>query len=348
MRQLLRTFVHVSDMHFGEICPRTGNAAVSLAADFAHQNFPLLDGLRGHQGRALEELDSFCETLRANGEDFTVICSGDFTRCGAQPEIDAAQSFFSSEVELGTGKWRGLYLGAMPKAAIPGNHDQWGGQQWPLGGGPLRPNTLIPRTLPYHFDETLAGTRHILFAALDTDADIHPLSVKRGMAIGSFQSSLRDLDAQLLLRRANGLASKDEVRVLLLHHSLSHSGPFLRMDSRSRLDLEQFIVNHEFSVLLSGHMHKSLLVPIPIRVGAARQTIRELRCGTSSQHDQFPLSWRKHAPKLFPLHLTRNCLIQHQIFSEGSQLRWVAQVFELTNHGFNKSQRRDACHEFPL
>ena len=135
---------------------------------------------------------------------------------------------------------------------------------------------------------------------------------------------------------------------MLLHHSYAHQGNFLRMDLKSRLELEKLIVDHEFSVLLTGHMHESLLWPTSIRVGASRQPIRELRCGTSSQHDQFPMSWRRYVAKLFPLHLTQNCLIRHQIFREDQQLTWEAQVFDLTYHGFNKSQRNNTFDDFQL
>ena len=58
--QVLKTFVHVSELHIGDIDPTNGDALVPNLARRIFQNFSYLDGLLGHHGRALRELAEFC------------------------------------------------------------------------------------------------------------------------------------------------------------------------------------------------------------------------------------------------------------------------------------------------
>ena len=62
-RERLATFVQISDLHIGNIDLANGDAEISPAAAQVYMNTPFFDGLLGHHGAALEELESFCEGL---------------------------------------------------------------------------------------------------------------------------------------------------------------------------------------------------------------------------------------------------------------------------------------------
>src|SRR4051812_12980579 len=115
--------VQISDLHFGEIDPATGDAKSSSLAAKIFANTTIFDGVLGHHGRALQDLEEFCSRLRSQEQDVTIVVSGDLTRCGNSVEYAVAKDFLTSKVDLSppSGNLVGLQLRGC--LAIPGNHD---------------------------------------------------------------------------------------------------------------------------------------------------------------------------------------------------------------------------------
>jgi 3',5'-cyclic AMP phosphodiesterase CpdA len=99
-RKLLATFVHISDIHIGEIDPASSDAKTSRLAAQAYSNTPWLDGLLGHHGRALHELDDFIVGMRTKEPDLHLIVSGDMSRFGAPSELADARKYFKDEIDI--------------------------------------------------------------------------------------------------------------------------------------------------------------------------------------------------------------------------------------------------------
>ena len=330
---LLKTFLHVSDLHVGDIDPRSGDARVSAAAGYTYQNFTWLDGLLGHHGRALKELQEFCaQELSDRGEPFGLLVTGDFTRCGAGSEISTVQRFFASTVDLNSpnGNFVGLNLGAMPAASITGNHDQWGGSINPIGGGPLASGALVPNAMPFVLQYPLANGRRLLLAGIDTDFNVSPRGMKRLLARGSFQDQLVTLEQQLqMLPRLDG-----DIRVLMAHHSMARTGLVLRMDTASKAALSAFLANQGFSILLSGHTHEQLFTTIPVTGRSGTCNVWELTCGSTTQHDQVPYNWRTIVGTLPTRNWRENTLMVHRLFATPGATTWKTQAYVRTAKGF--------------
>lgn len=319
MRQLRATFVHISDLHVGEIDPKTGNAKLPTWPSRIIKNIPRtpFDGLLGHQGRSLEDLAHF---VRANGPmqgHFAVLVTGDYTRCGAASEFSLAFNFLRSAIDIYPPKRRlvGLRLRKDP-LGIPGNHDQWAGSP-----SPITPNqSLFPglRKLPDVVGPIqLTSKRRLVIGRINSDADVTSTSPKRLLAVGSFTSQLSAL-AQTL-----GPNVHNETRVLMVHHSWEKTGFMLSMDSVSRTAFEQFLADHDIRAVLTGHTHQPLTVPIP---GTAAH---ELCCGTTTQIDSVPYIW-KTVLGTFPgmRNWPINTLMVHKIYEDlAGGLDWEAETY---------------------
>jgi hypothetical protein len=340
---LLKTFVHVSDLHIGQIDPRSGDANVSVPASVVYQSFPWLDGLLGHHGRALRDLQEFCDHLVDQGESFELLVTGDLTRCGDPNEIATVRRFLASTVDLNPplGNLVGLNLKTMPPASITGNHDNWGGSNHPVGGGPLAARTLVPNDMPFVLRYALPNGRRLLLSGIDTDAQIKPWGMKRVYAIGSFQQQLVALE-QLLPSRRPG-----DIRVLLAHHSMARTSFRLRMDAGSRAALSAFLSNHGFSILLSGHTHHRMFSSLPVSGRNGSSHVEELTCGSTTQHDQVPYSWRNLIGKLPSRRWPDNTLIVHRLYGTPGATRWEAQAYVRTTRGF-QSMGVSGAYTIPL
>jgi hypothetical protein len=329
--QRLQTFVHISDLHVGDIDPRSGDAQVSAAAGYIYQNFTYLDGLLGHHGRALKELEEFCAKFTEREGPFELLVTGDFTRCGAASEISTVKGFFTSRIDLNppSGNWVGLSLGAVPSASITGNHDQWGGSNHPRGGGPLAARALAPIDMPFVLKYPLANGRRLLLAGIDTDADISPRGVKRVLAIGSFQNQLVALEQKL------PPSERGDIRVLMAHHSMARTNLTLRMDAASKAALGAFLADHGFSIVLSGHTHEQLFSTMPVTAsGGATTNIEELTCGSTTQHDQVPYNWRSVVGKLPTRSWPPNTLLVHRIMGLPGATTWETEAYVRVNGKF--------------
>jgi Calcineurin-like phosphoesterase len=328
---LLKTFIQVSDLHIGDIDPRSGDAKVSAAAGYTYQNFTWFDGLLGHQGRALKELEAFCAEFAEREEPFELLVTGDFTRCGAASEIATVQSFLASSVDLNppNGIFVGLKVGAVPRASITGNHDQWGGLNWPWGGGPLASLGLVPNGMPFVLMYPLANGRRLLLAGIDTDADISPRGMKRVLAMGSFQSQLVALEQKL------PKSERGDIRVLMAHHSMARANVPLRMDAASKAALSAFLGDQGFSILLSGHTHEQLFCTLPVTASNGTiSTLEELTCGSTTQHDQVPYNWRSLVGNLPTRQWPANTLMVHRIMGSPGATTWETQAYVRTSGAF--------------
>jgi hypothetical protein len=324
----LVTLVHISDLHIGEIDPASGNARQSPDAAWAVKHFPAFDGLIGHQGRSLDELATFCSDRQREGGNLSVIVTGDYTRCGAASEMSVARRYLTSRVDLSPPHRNmvGLQLLAEP-VGIPGNHDHWGGVNFPWSGSPsLVPTVRFVPPCPYVLPpRALNKHRSLVLAGIDSDADVGPLSWKRFRAIGAFQSQLGKLGMLL------GVNPGNQVRCLLVHHSWHHDGWILKMERGSKQALEQFVVHHGVHFVLTGHTH----IPRIGRIGtqSGNPVAYEMCSGTTTQLDYIPPGWKKligGMPK--SRSWPSNTLILHRVFHATDSVRWESQVWRRSNH----------------
>ncbi|MBI2827539.1 MAG: metallophosphoesterase [Planctomycetia bacterium] len=279
--QLLATILQISDLHFGEPDPVSGDARDFSAIPPIVQKHRHFDGLLGHHFRALEHLQEFCEGLRTAGEQPYVVVTGDVTRTGNGNEFDTADDYLISRLIFGN-KVAGLMLGDWRDRAITGNHDQWPGNLTILGGPTAARVTYFPlNTFPSEFPIPLPGGRTIRLIKIDSDVDVHPFGAKRFFAHGSFVSQLNTLGMSLA-PKADG-----EIRVLVLHHSPAHTNYVLGIDSASRDELARVLLDKDICVLMTGHMHKPLLHNGPPDVKRPHMVL-ESRSGTTTQMDVVP------------------------------------------------------------
>jgi Calcineurin-like phosphoesterase len=267
---ILATFVHVSDLHF-------------LASSFNVNEvlywfrFPWLDGLLGHSFTSLERLDRFFGELK---KDAKLIVTGDLTTIGKDDQFALAKRYLESRAELPESDFPiGLEAEDWMDYAISGNHDLWPGSI-----NFLRKRKLLAAHafsfLPKHavVPTKSADAPPLRFLRINTDAEVSRF--KRVFAVGSFVSQLKDLGREL--SALDTPKKRDEIRVLCLHHSPSHSGLLSSfIDAESKVKLESFISEHNIAVLLSGHIHQPPLVKICSTAGQVRYL--EARCGTTSQ-----------------------------------------------------------------
>ncbi len=327
-RTLLATFVHISDIHIGEIDPASGDAKVSAAAAQAYSNTPWLDGLLGHHGRALEDLDNFVEGLRAE-ETPQLIVSGDLSRFGASGELKDARTYIQADIDLAppTGNTFGLRMGKQA-LTIPGNHDQWGGAAHPFGVGASQYGAVFPAPLPRVERVALDANRAIDFICIDSDADVWRSTPNRWRALGAFQSQLQTLQATL------GAKRDGEFRVVLIHHSWFQQRWILRMTAASKSALEQFLVQNEVSAMLCGHSHAPLLNSFTAQGALGTREVVELRSGSSAQFDSVPYKW-KTALQNFPVRpWDPNSLIVHRVYDDPDALTWHAELYARPPGGF--------------
>lgn len=322
------TFLQISDLHFGDVDPTSGDATLSSAAAHVVTNLTWFDGLLGHHGMALQQLEQFCAGPDL-GENFEVIVTGDYSRCGSTSELNIARLYILADISLVPPGRTGLRLGKEKALiGIPGNHDQWAGRFHPVGGHPSNYPGVFPLpTLPWADSTRNVGGRKLVLAGIDSDDDVGPYDQSRVLAKGDFQSQLAKLGGML------GPRGQGEIRVLLIHQSWHRGGLTLRMRKASRQALEQFLDQYGFSLILTGHTHGPLLRSFT--VGQANSTIRETRCGTTTQHDVTPYKWSSLLGT-FPTRSKwpQNTLVVHKLYVDPGQTSWEAQVYERTRGKF--------------
>ena len=270
----LKTFLQISDIHISD-----GSLEGRALALYA--SLPKLDGFLGHSYKSLTLLETFFADLFAD-EEAELILTGDVTRVGAALEFDLARAYLEREIAF-RGRYIGLRNADALTLAVPGNHDHYPGIPLLVGGPTRALAKMFSNPLPLVTRQIGSAGHKLTFLRINTDADVHAWGQKRWRAVGSFVSQLKWLSSQL------SDPGEKEIRVLLLHHSRAHRGPFLEMDGPSRDELADFIVNKGIAVLLSGHIHEPPLVALATAVdkdGKSAQYL-EARCGTTTQMTSF-------------------------------------------------------------
>jgi 3',5'-cyclic AMP phosphodiesterase CpdA len=332
-RTRLLTILHASDLHIGEIDPVTGDAKYSPVFTKLIANFSWFDGVLGHHARGLEHLAAFYTKLQKEGEEPLMLVSGDLTRVGADAEFDTAVDYLRSQVDLHppAGNYVGLHWKDWKDRTIPGNHDHWPGTAKIFGKPGAGFHSFFPLAdLPYVLpDRPLPNGRVVQFMGIDTDRDVSPKGLKRLRAVGSFQSQLAALGGKLKTK------TPEQIRVLLMHHSWHKRGVLLSIDRGSRGALDQFLVDQEISVILTGHTHVPLAQYFVPQNVAHPRTVLEGRSGTTTQNDQVPYNWRTMFG-LFPSRTwPKNSLLVHRIYHDDAEgTVWQAETFTRTKKGF--------------
>lgn len=329
----LATFVHVSDLHFGHLDPKSPGNANAPGLWAKHSGF---DGLLGHSYNSLRKLELFFDQMRRT-ENARLIVTGDLTTVGHPSQFSMASNFLGSVLVFSAGRRIGLRSPDWKDRSVPGNHDHWPGsaQIW---GSPTAGLAGTFPSMPYVNDPplTLSSGYTLRFMGINTDADVSPYGTDRFLARGSFASHLTALSALL-----SGLPipSSDEIRVLCLHHSQALRGVALEMDARSRDALHDFIVDEDIAVLLCGHVHTPPLVKsftaTHSGVGTSASVL-EARCGTTSQMSTLPYTWKTvlgHRPKR--VNRMPNSLLVHRLELTGGEVQWHTELYHETPHGFS-------------
>lgn len=168
----------------------------------------------------------------------------------------------------------------------------------------------------------LSSGHRLHFLRIDSDADVWPHGASRLLARGSFKPQLKQLSASL------NVPEREEIRVLLLHHSYAHKGKTLAINSSSRAALNDFIVDHNIAVLLCGHVHQPPNVVV-LTATHNKQSVLflEARCGTTTQVSTFPydastlLNRRPVRPDHWP-----NSLLVHRLLFKSGKLIWETEI----------------------
>lgn len=323
----LATFLHISDLHIGEFDPLTGDSRISPMAAHVLSKFPIYDGLLGHHAAGLRHLARFTQDLRERENDCALIVTGDLSRWGDHAELTAAQAFITSSVDMQPPHREqiGLYFGENA-LIIPGNHDHWAGVAPPVGATPSCYRHVFHRhRTPSERVIALPNGRKIRFIHVDSDADVNANSWSRLLARGHFVSQLDALDASLPAKR------QDEVRVLVIHHSRSHTGTVLEITPASRQALDRFLRQQQISVMLTGHTHIPVTRLHPLAHTAG---VHELGAGSTTQFDVPPYRWSPSGRARSELTWHPNTLMVHRLYSKKTALKWETETFRREPNGF--------------
>jgi 3',5'-cyclic AMP phosphodiesterase CpdA len=320
----LLTMVHISDLHLG----RMGKAGFDARAPRLWAKWKHFDGLLGHSYLSLVRLEQLFHRLREE-ENAVLVVTGDLTTVGNADEYATARDYLGSVLKPPKGNFLGLKNSKWKELSIPGNHDHWPGA--PVIIGPINADlSKTFGTLPQQAIMNLANGIQLRFLRIDSDADVSPYGASRVLARGSFKSQLQSLAASL------PLPGPREIRVLLLHHSYSATGTILAINSSSKAALHDFILEHDISALLCGHVHQPPLVKVR-KVTHLMQTAHFLdgRCGTTSQRSTPPYDWttiigeRPSDDNHWP-----NSLLVHRLNDDGSNVSWETEIYLERSDGF--------------
>jgi 3',5'-cyclic AMP phosphodiesterase CpdA len=321
----LHTLLHISDLHFG--VPAASASGGTPPTKWRH--LECTDGWLGHNDSALAHLEDYALDLA--DENPTLLVTGDLTACGKVDEFKLATAYLTQTITL---RFRETGLG-VPDAlsrSISGNHDQWPGSIRVVGRATDGLTTTFTEHPPFPFAPVtipLTKRRQLSIYGIDSDADVFAFGIKRAFARGRFLSQLQALASMI------GPRSKNEIRVLLLHHSPAYStGLKLVIDDESVKALWGFVKQHHISVLLTGHIHRPLARVRHVSHKDAQWHVLEARCGTTTQTDEMPLNWIAKGtddPQRFP----RNSLLVHRLFDTGAKIEWRTDLIWRRHSGYS-------------
>ena len=220
--QTLATFIHISDLHIGG--PLNSSLRDTCLGSKALANFPLLDGILGHNYEACGALCKFCRETRGKATEGPVglIVTGDLTRCGSGSEFCSSLDFIGnktnslddlSPLPIGLGgqdhdlpgnpRWdlaSNPGSGEFSFPVIPGNHDHWAGYTFPPGPPDAIWQHLKKDSFPFcspQVNLTNGLDKPIRFMGINTDADVSWWGINRWLARGAFRSQVDRLSEQL-------------------------------------------------------------------------------------------------------------------------------------------------------
>lgn len=319
----VHTYLQISDLHFGDVDPATGNAKTSQAVRQLAMTYEVFQGSLGHQGQSLIELARYVRKLHTPGERLNLIVTGDYSRCGSDAELQLAYDYIYREIDvrkprkIKAGLWFGHHGGQM--LGVPGNHDQWGGHNSPFSYQVSKfAASRLSKAYPVVTPGPTIGKRDVRFLEIDSDADVLPGTLRRILARGHFLSQLTQLGA--LLGPAGN--PKNELRVLVLHHALHHVGKTLRISAPSAAALAAFMANYDVKILLSGHTHRANTAI----VGAGT---REICSGSTTQIDAVPRGWTNLQGNTPTVNFNLNSFVVHRLTpSVGGLIDWSTETVQ--------------------
>lgn len=327
----IATFLHISDLHFGDAGPWTQSLSkLSFVGRWAK-------GLYGHDFKPLEALpDLRDETTASTDLDLPrLIFTGDLTRVGAPIEFRLGDQYLSDTADIGGAFPLGMNESNWNRIAVSGNHDYWPGASIFPVYPPSNPVASQKRdatfsTCPFVEQVRIPDSPYtIRFIGIDTDADTNRLL--QGLARGHFLSQLEQLDRDP--NRLPPYRSDDEnreIRVLLLHHAqeaIKLWSPLFKIHPSSTHELRAFIARHKISVVLSGHIH----TPKVKRRSHNGWKHLDARCGTTAQK---PVGAKNDASKSKldnkrDLSLKHTALV-HRLLEEDDRLIWKTTTYAFT------------------
>ncbi|MGB3550752.1 MAG: metallophosphoesterase [Candidatus Binatus sp.] len=339
----LATFVHISDLHIGGIDPDDGDSLL-LHRTPHWDTGNRFDGFLGHHRVALQQLRDRFEALRKEEpKNFRLIVTGDLTACGDDsPILNENQFNIAWQFLTANFNFAGMSLGLDDRNAfdlcVPGNHDHWPGRS---SGRSMAATILGPATaglrrtfreLPFVHDPipiTLGSGKilQVVFAGIDTDADVEDNGPDRLLARGDFVSQLLRLEQDGL----SGRPGPDQIRVLLMHHSPMYVSPdgSLMITSKSMVKLNKFVIQRNIAVILTGHIH---FPDHNITRVTDLRTVLEARCGSTTMRDGLPPGWKTPGSDYRP---QQNALLVHRLVeSAPNKVSWRTKLYNRTPQGF--------------
>jgi 3',5'-cyclic AMP phosphodiesterase CpdA len=259
----LATLLHVSDLHFGDLDPETGDSALHPSLIDRWRRGREYYGWLGHTAAACRDAAILWKRLR-DEESARLVVTGDLTAWGARGQFAAAR------------RWLEEDLGCADAVVVPGNHDHWPGRGRVLGRSNRALRQFVPPT-PFVRRFPLGPGLTLTLAGIDTDADVWAWSPARAWGRGAFRSQLRALAPML------GPCPASEIRVLALHHSPSREKYCLGIRDSSRRALAALCRECGVRMLMTGHTHGE-------RIGKW-EGLLEARCGTTLVRDRIPATW---------------------------------------------------------
>jgi len=343
----IATFLQISDLHFGDIDPATGNAVQPTLVGI-HK---VIDGLLGHDIHSLKRISRFWLNLDKDVDvPKALVVTGDLTTVGDFAQYVSADKYLGSQLDLGGFVPNiaplGLSVSDWGKRGIPGNHDHYPGNfiapTFMFGRPPKQMRQKFLANYPDVSTLQLKTGHTLKFLLIDTDADVWPTGRNRFLARGRFHSQF----GKLITNPALGEPAVIEIRILCLHHSPANTADTLGIGSRSRGALNDFIVQQNIAVLLTGHIHSPPLIQtFPAQHLNISRTYLEARCGSTSQQSTLAYSaktltgGRPQRPNQLP-----NSLLVHRLYLEDNEVFWKSEYYFELSTGFLE---QSAFHSSP-
>jgi 3',5'-cyclic AMP phosphodiesterase CpdA len=340
--RILYTIVHLTDLHFGRLDPDTGGAPLDSSTPLWYALNRRFRGYLGHHYAALLHFHSWYGRVAEQSEPgrLALLITGDLTCAGHREEFELAKDYFQrrsnffhsefAETELSLGL-EGLDLG------VPGNHDHWPGSRSIFGSNAAQLASMFPAT-PRKLDDVRIDDRvRLALWGVDSSSGVRSFSPDRLLARGRLLREIERLRSQL------GPPVREEIRVLLCHHSWTYRNPddrwgTMEMDEASRNALSQLVQQCGFRVLLSGHHHEAFASDVAVTDGARSWDVAERRGGTGFVFDHVPPHWSGAVAAAVTAGgtdpLEPNVFFVHQIVDVGDSFSWRTQMYHRYSRGF--------------